>query len=308
MRSTAPLLTALALALAGCGLAVGPAPSAVQLLVTRDFGNRVLARSGDLDHGEGETVLSLLARNVPVRTGPGGRAVESIDGAASGGQGADAQSWSYYVNGVRASKGPARTPVHAGDHIWWDLHSASQVADAPAVVGAFPEPFLNGTGGHRLPVRIECATASTAACNTVTAALRGLGVPAAIAAIGSGGAPETLRVMVGPWDGLEGLEAQLLADGPRTSGVYARFSSAGRVLTLLGQDGAPVRTLHAGAGLIAATQEPKEAPVWVISGTDEAGVELAARAFDRSTLSDRFAVALAPGGPIALPASGSGGV
>lgn len=308
MTRTAALLAALALALAGCGLAVGPAPSAVQLLVTSDFGNRVLEHSGDLVHNEGETVLSLLARNVAVRTAPGGRVVQSIDGAASGGEGADAQSWSYYVNGVRAQKGPTRTPVHAGDHIWWDLHSASREADVPAVVGAFPEPFLNGTGGHRLPVRIECAPASAVACNTVTATLRGLGVPAAIAAIGSGGAPETLRVMVGPWGGLEGLEAQLLADGARTSGVYARFSGAGRALTLLDQNGAPVRTLYAGAGLIAATQEPKEAPVWVISGTDEAGVELAARSLDRSTLSDHFAVALAPGGPIALPASGSGGV
>ena len=68
-----------------------------------------------------------------------------------------------------------------------------------AVVGAFPEPFLNGIEGKRLPVRVECATVSGNACSTVTAALRELAVPAAIAAIGSGGAPETLRVMVGPW-------------------------------------------------------------------------------------------------------------
>lgn len=299
---------AAALALAGCGLDVGPAPSAVQLLVTRDFGGRVLLRTGDLKRSGGETVLGLLAQNGSLRTSSDGRVVDSIDGAASSQQTGGAAAWFYYVNGIRAPKGPSHTSVHAGDHIWWDLHATSQAVDVPAVVGAFPEPFLNGTGGHRLPVRIECASVSTGACHTVTASLRHLGVPAAIAAIGSGGAPETLRLMIGPWDGLEGLEAELLADGPRTSGVYARFSGAGSTLTLLDQTGAPVRTLHAGAGLIAATQEPKEAPVWVISGTDEAGVEVAARAFDRSTLSDHFAVAIGPGGEIALPASGSGGL
>ena len=297
-----------ALALAGCGLAVGPAPSAVQLLVTRDFGNHVLARSGDLQRSGGETVLGLLGHNGSLRTSSDGRVVESIDGTASGQEAGHLASWFYYVNGILAPKGPAQTPVHAGDHIWWDLHAASQAADVPAVVGAFPEPFLNGTGGHRLPVRIECATGSTKACATVTATLTRLGVPAAVAAIGSGGAPETLRLMVGPWGGLEGLEAQLLADGPHTSGVYARFSAAGHALTLLDPSGAAVRTLHAGAGLIAATQEPKEAPVWVVSGTDEAGVELAARGFDQSTLSDHFALAIVSGATIALPARASGGV
>ena len=63
-----------------------------------------------------------------------------------------------------------------------------------------------------------------------------------------------------------------------------------------------MQRLTSDAGLVAATQSAKEQPVWLVTGTDEAGVELAARAFNRSTLADHFAVALAPGAAIALPA------
>jgi hypothetical protein len=302
-----------ALALAGCGLAVGSAPSAVQLLVTRDFGAGVLRRTDGLRASEGETVLSLLAAEGTVRTSAGGRSVASIDGLSAGSsagasasaQGTEAARWVFYVNGVQATR-PALTRVHPGDHVWWDLHDASQSPRTPAaVVGAFPQPFLNGIDGKRLPVRVECATVSHA-CAAVTASLRHFGVPAAIDAVGSGGAPETLRAIVGPWQRIGGdLEAQSIARGPQASGVYARFASGGGALVLLDAQGQPVRTLGAGAGLIAATQSPKEAPVWVITGTDGAGVEAAARAFDQRTLEHRFAVALRAGVAIALPATRS---
>jgi hypothetical protein len=296
-----------AFVLAGCGLAVGSAPTAIQLLVTREFGSRVLKRTGAPNVSTGATVMSLLMRDDSVSTSSSGHIVQGIDGLSGGleaGAAGQAAEWSYYVNGVQVSRAPTATSVHPGDHIWWDLHNASQTKDIPAVVGSFPEPFLNGIEGERLPVRIECASVSYA-CRTVTASLRGLGVPAAIAAIGSGGAPETLRVMVGPWAHLEGdLEAESIARGPRASGVYARFSANGQALTLLDQRGQPVRRLLGDAGLVAATRGTKEAPVWVVTGTDGAGVDLAARAFNQATLEDRFAVALGPTGAVALPLPG----
>jgi hypothetical protein len=292
-----------ALALSGCGLDVGSPPGAVTLLVTSDFGARVLRSTGALHTSAGESVLELLRRNATVAIGPGGRRVQGIDGVPGAGEAARGSpaEWLYYVNGVQALKGPSAAGVKAGDHIWWDLHDTSQAQDVPAVVGAFPEPFLNGYEGKRLPVRVECASSSSA-CRTVIASLQAVGVPAALAAIGSGGAPETLRVMVGPWSHVGGdLEASGIGRGPGASGVYARFSADGRALTLLDEQGRAVRTLHGDAGLVAATRGVKEAPVWVVTGTDDAGVELAARAFDRRTLADRFAVALSPGGATALP-------
>ena len=149
--------------------------------------------------------MSLLVRNDKVTTKYGGGFVESIDGLSGGEEaGGEPLDWFYYVNGIEAPKGAAATNVNPGDHIWWDLHDWSQTDDVPAVVGSFPEPFLNGTEGKRLPVRVECAAAQSAPCRTVIARLRALGVPAAVAAIGSGAEPDALQVVVGPWTAVHG--------------------------------------------------------------------------------------------------------
>lgn len=301
-------LTAVAavLTLAGCGLGAGPAPKAIQLLVTREFGARVLRPNGPLSVRGQETVMSLLMRNYSVSTRFGGGFVQSIDGVSGGQEAGRPVDWFYYVNGVQAPKGAAATNVHPGDHVWWDRHDWSQTEEVPAVVGSFPEPFLNGIAGERLPVRVECASVAAYSCRTVTARLQADGVPASVAAIGSGGAPHTLRVMVGRWAKLAGdLDAEGIARGPRASGVYARFSSSGTALTLLDEIGRPVRTLMGGAGLIAATRQGEDAPVWVVTGTDGAGVELAARAFGQATLAHRFAVAVSVVGALPVPIGGS---
>jgi len=291
--------------LAGCGLGAGSAPGAVQLVVTRDFGSHVLRRTDAPSVRGQETAMSLLMRNDYVSTRYSGGFVQSIDGLSGGQEAGRPVDWFYYVNGVEAPKGAAATVVHRGDHIWWDRHDWSQNDGVPAVVGSFPEPFLNGLGGKRLPVRVECVNVAGPACHTVTARLGGLGVPAAIAATGSGGEPETLRVLVGPWAAVAGDPgARSVKLGPRASGVYARFSADGRSLTLLDPAGRAVRTLTAGAGLIAATRQGEDAPVWLLTGTDAAGVELAARAFEQATLSHRFAVALTPAGALAVPQGG----
>jgi hypothetical protein len=294
---------------AGCGLGAGAAPGGVQLTVTRDFGARVLSRTSAAKVKGAETVMSLLLRNDKlVSTRYGGGFVESIDGQ-SGGQEAtgDPLDWFYYVNGIEAPKGAAATNVHPGDHVWWDLHDWSETNDVPAVVGSFPEPFLNGVDGKRLPVRVECAAAQSDPCRTVTARLRAFGVPAAVAAIGSGAEPNALQVVVGRWTAVHGdPSVQGIERGPRASGVYARFAANGQTLTLLDGKGAATGTLTAGAGLIAATKDVESAVVWVVTGTDEAGVARAARALDPSSLQDRFALAVTASGA-QMPVPGASG-
>ena len=164
-----------AIALAGCGLGAGRAPTGVQLLVSSNFGASVLHASSAPQVRGQETVMSLLRRNNAVSTRYSGGFVESIDGLAGGSEGGHPVDWFYYVNGVQAPQGAASTNVHPGDHIWWDRHDWSQTEQVPAVVGSFPEPFLNGVEGKRLPVRIECAQVQSAACRTVddAAAQRG---------------------------------------------------------------------------------------------------------------------------------------
>jgi hypothetical protein len=302
----AAALSLAAATVAGCGLGAGRAPSSVHLLVTRDFGATVVHSWSSPEVRGEETVMSLLMRNAKVATRYGGGFVESIDGLSGGESPGQQVDWFYYVNGVEAPQGAASTNVQPGDHIWWDRHNWSQTDSIPAVVGSFPEPFLNGVGGKRLPVLVECAAAAVSACGTVSGQLGRLGVPAARAAIGSGGgAPHTLRVVVGPWTQARGDPVlRSIEQGPRASGVYARFSGDGTSLTLLDQNGQGVRTLGAGSGLLAATRSGENAPVWVVSGTDSAGVTLAARSFDSGTLQSRFAVAVSPAGAEPLPAAG----
>jgi hypothetical protein len=288
------LLLALAVfSLAGCGLGPGRTPGGVQLVVTRDFGGGVLHSWRTPAVVGQETVMSLLMRNATVGTRYGGGFVQSIDGLSGGSEGGRPVDWFYYVNGIEAPQGAASTTVHRGDHVWWDRHDWSQTDHVPAVVGSFPEPFLNGVGGKRLPVRVECADVGGRPCRTVTSALRAAGVPAAVAVLGSGAEPMTLRVLVAQWSLLKtDPQAAAIQRGPAESGVYVRFSPDGRLLTLVGRDGRATNTLGAGSGLIAATASEEHAPTWVVTGPDASGVEHAAGAFSQPLLSNRFAVAV----------------
>jgi hypothetical protein len=279
----------------------------VKLLVTRGFGARPLASPARVRVAGAETVMSLLMRNLHVETRFGGGFVESIAGASGGSQNGRPVDWFYYVNGVEATVGAAANSVHPGDHVWWDLHDWSQTESIPAVVGSFPEPFLNGLAGKRLPVRVECGAGAGVPCQRVYHRLAALGVPAALAAPGAGVGGQTIRLLVGPWSQLErDPTVGPIAAGPRASGVYVRFASGGGRLSLLDGDGRTTRFLAAGAGLVAATRREEEAPAWVVTGTDETGVERAAALFDAASLDGRFAVAATAHGPVAVPTAGSG--
>jgi len=287
--------------LAGCGLGAGAAPSGVQLTVSSDFGAAVLHQSSAPHVRGSETAMSLLMRNDTVSTRFGGGFVQSNGGRSGGQSHGQPIDWFYYVNGIEAPLGAASTNVHQGDHIWWDRHDWSETDHIPAVVGSFPEPFVNGIDGKRDPVRVECTATGGRACREVLAVLRAAGVPAGVAALGGGG-PQTLDVLVGPWLQIGGDRvAHAIAGGPAASGVYATFSANGRTLALLDQDGARRGALTGSAGLIAATRTGEEAPTWVVTGTDEAGVALAAGEFNPQTLDGHFAVAVTSAGTQSLP-------
>jgi hypothetical protein len=300
-RRRLPALALLSLAaagaIAGCGLGPGRTPTGVRLQVTREFGAQpMLSRGAPRAEGQ-DTVMSLLMRNATVATRYGGGFVQSIDGHSGGFRGSQPMAWFYYVNGVQAGKGAAETNVRPGDRIWWDLHDWSQTQEIPAIVGSFPAPFVGGIEGRRPPVRLECAAPEQTPCRTVAAALRRAGVNAGLAALAPGGeAPETLRILVGTWRQLRpDPGADQLERGPAASGVYARVLDGGSSFALLDPEGQVTRTLTGDAGLVAATRYTGEDPEWLVTGTDAAGVELAAHAVREATLHDHFAIALLGG-------------
>ncbi len=300
-RTTLPAMVALAAAVAGgCGLGPGRGTSDVTVTVTRAFGSTEIASIMKSKVPGSETVMRVLERSFPVQTRYGGGFVESIDGRSGD---SSRRDWFYYVNGIEAPKGAAATAVHKGDRIWWDLHDWSATDSVPAVVGSYPEPFVHGAGGRRFPTTIECASNVGAACKRVTAQLNSAGVPVSSQLLGTGSGQDTLTVLVGTWSELRAaIAGALIEQGPAASGVYARFGGpGGSSIQLLDPSGHVVRTLGAGAGLIAATADRGSTPAWLITGTDVGGVSAAAAAMTPSRLRDHFALAVQGSADLPIP-------
>jgi hypothetical protein len=300
--AVAAVLTAALAAVAGCGPGGGERASEVRLTVTEDFGaETVLERPRPETRGS-DTVMRLLQRNAKVRTRYGGGFVQSINGRGGGREGGRPFDWFYFVNGVLADQGATSVEVRPGDRIWWDRHDWGATSTISAVVGSFPEPFVSGIEGKRFTTRLECGDTVEAACDEAKRRLGALGVTVGTSRPGTEGGFENLRVVVGTWPEIRGDRAvEQLERGPQTSGVYARVARDGRSITALDPRGRPARRLGPGTGLVAATRWRLDAPTWVVTGTDAAGVAAAARALDESVLAEKFALAIAGDLPVSLP-------
>jgi hypothetical protein len=297
------LLGLLACTLTACGVGAGKQGGDATLLVTRDFGSTELGRKSVSGVPAGDTAMRLLQGRFDVETRYGGGFVQSIDGLAGGRSGGREVDWFFYVNGIESSEGANSRKVSDGDAIWWDHHDWSTAMRVPAVVGSFPEPFLSGVDGERLPVRIDCAPATEDACDEVQKRLVDADVQAlSKAAPGTGTGQQTLRLIVGTWKDIRADRAALLLEsGPAESGVFARPSEDGASLELLDQRGEVARTLGPASGLVAATRYEDQQPAWFVTGTDAAGVAAAASALDAAVLANRFAVAVEDGRSVPLP-------
>ena len=295
------LLAALATTVAGCGLGAGTSSSGVSLTVTDGFGKRVVVLKDDMKtHGE-DTVMRLLQRNAKVATRFSGGFVQSVNGL-SGQTGSTPVDWFFFVNGVEGSKGSASVRLHEGDQVWWDRHDWAAAMDVPAVVGSYPEPFLHGIGGKRLPVRIECSPPNAPGCKDVSDLLGKAGVVAARGGLAASFTKQTLRILVGLWPAIrDDPAAKQIEQGPQVSGVFARMAPNGKSLALLDTSGHATRTLGPGTGLIAATSFEHGKPVWVVTGTDIQGLTDAAQSLESGVLRNRFALVTDQGKPLSAP-------
>ncbi|HWM63701.1 MAG TPA: DUF4430 domain-containing protein [Solirubrobacterales bacterium] len=301
-RGTAVALALLgaALAAAGCGLGPGEDVGDVSLTVTRDYGREeILGVSGEAV-SESDTVMRVLEGSAEISTRYGGGFVQSIDGLEAERSGGRTWDWLFYVNGVESPVGAADYPLHGGEAIWWDYREWSATPRVPAVVGSWPQPFLDGYEGERRPVAVECH-AGGAACGEVESRLEAAG-----ATVASGVPEGAIRVLVGPWARLRGDPvAAPIEDGLEASGVFADFEPRGGGFVLVGLDegGEPSRAFGPDAGLVAATRRYGGPPVWLVSGATAAGVRAAAGLLDSASLRDRYAVAIEDGEEEPLPLS-----
>jgi len=287
-----------ALAAVGCGLGPGNEVEGVDLTVTRDYGTVPMLHHQVGDVTESDTVMRALERNADVSTRYGGGFVQSIDGLEAEESVDRSLDWFFYVNGVESTVGAADYPLHGGESIWWDYRDWSAAMRMPAVVGAWPQPFLGGYEGKARPVGVECMGGG-AACGEVDARLEDAGV-----AVPSRPPDDSIRVLVGPWSRVRtDPAAGQIERGPQASGVFADFRPDGAAYRLVGlnESGEDTVELGPGAGLVAATRRFEDPPVWVVTGGTEAAVRAAAQLLDASSLRDHYAVAVDGKQETALP-------
>lgn len=293
------------IAAAGCGAGIGPGSNEgqVELVVTRDYGRTVVAGPSDRQLRSADSVMSLLDEVADVKTGYGGRFVESIDGIESS-AGSRSSDWFYFVNGIEAEVGAASFRPRAGDSVWWDFRDWTERMYAGAVTGAYPAPLKGADGRRPGSVSLSCFTTG-ATCRLVRRALEDDGI--LLGRRSDDSERGQIRVVVGPIGELERRSVDYrLAEGPRASGVFARLGgpqgeSGSGSIELLDERATVTGRFGAGSGLVAAVRNQGDPPVWLITGTDDRGVASASSALDPVILRRTYAVVIPPGNSPPLP-------
>ncbi len=299
-RTLVPAFVALAAATLGTGCGLGPGDSSkgdVTLTVTRDYGAEVVLDAEEADPAESETVLRMLDREADITTRYGGGFVQSIEGIEGTFEGDRSLDWFFYVNGIESPVGSADRPVKGGDRVWWDYRDWTEAMRVPAVVGSWPEPFLQASAGKdRLPVRVVCA-GRLPPCDAAQDALADAGVSSTVMDIREEDDGDALRLIVGEWNAVSNEPAvKLLGRAPDTSGVFARFD--GGELTLLDQRG---EVMGSAEGVVAATRNGEDPPTWIVTGMSPDGVVDAVGLLSDEVLTDNYAVASSGGKSVPLP-------
>ena len=228
------------------------------------------------------SALEALKSVANVDTRHGGGFVQDINGLRSqyGGGNSD---WFLYVNGIQTKTGGAGYILAPADIQQWDFHNWGFHTFTPAIIGSFPEPFLHGYEGKVRRTLVVYEKEFVREAESVAAKLIEAGVGTVstmeIDQLASNEKSSANLILVGTMN-LE-LISELNKIGKRM-GFFTRFDEDG--LVILNDEGETSRRFFTGTGLIQATQNPWnpkgigacENVVWMVSGTDESGVKLAA--------------------------------
>lgn len=247
--------------------------------VTEDFGNQVLF-SDSIEVSPGESVISLLQQHLEVEAEYGGGFVNSINGLVSGytksGDSGERLDWFYSVNGIMADIGAAAYYPVPGDAIWWDYHSWDNSCFTPAVIGAFPQPFLNGYRGDNPGTVILAGNGCRRLANQMAEYLSDRGADAVevkpyeenLAACRSG-----ITMVIALWEELDGSRFwQEMQNQRDKTGWFVQLEK-GQMYTLDAQ-GNKKECYEQGAGAVLATGSGlgDSNPLWLITGLDMEGL------------------------------------
>lgn len=274
--------------LTGCGQEISSQGGAnpqednrVKLWVTTDFGVDEVF-TAPVPFRPGEAVLDLLIQHLEVETHYGGGFVNSINGIRSGYTGISGTArrksdWFYWVNGILSSVGAGDYFPQKGDVIWWDYHNWETGNLIPAVVGAYPQPFINGYSGKNPGVRIMFTPEQKELAAKIGEALNELGAPSVEVVSYQDSlarSRDRITMVVGLWSELE--QYKTLADLARKRNKVGLFVDLQAMkFTILDAEGLPKGTYGAGTGAILATGAgPGDPyPLWVVTAVDVGGLE-----------------------------------
>jgi hypothetical protein len=300
----AAAVIALAVLLSGCRL-LPSEPIEVGVIVTRSFGNGLLLDER-VTVDDGSSARDALEQAASVETAYGGGFITAINGVPS----TAGEDWFFYVNGILTNVGAGGYALHEGDVERWDFHSWGFYSFVSALVGDFPEPFVHGYGGEVCPAVVVYQPGLEDEAGDVAGMLARLGVGNVSAVTAAELSPEEKEwcnlILLGALDCELVSELNQLRD---ELCFYAYFE--GGELLLLDSRGEVAGEYGAGCGLIQAAQSPWnpggigacQNVVWMVSGTDEAGVRDAADVLvNRSAeLRHAFAAVIAGGEVIKVP-------
>ena len=252
------------------------------LWVTQDFSSSVLLDK-QIAVNRNVSVLDIVKANLEVDTAYGGGFINAINGLQSGYTGklfgGKKMDWFYWVNGIMVAEGAGDYIPMSGDRIWWDYHDWGSGSFVTAVVGAYPQPFVNGFDGRNEGTLVAYAPGSEAQAEKAAGALRRQGAPRVTVSALSGVDPakrSKMTVVVGLWPELEkGSFFADLNENSRKTGIYVNFATDG--FTALDYERNEAGTYKAGTGAIVATGRGlgDRYPLWLVTGVDTTGLNSA---------------------------------
>ena len=253
----------------------------VIITVTQDFG-RELMLGETLEVAPDTSAMTALMEVAEVETAYGGGFVNAINGVRSGYDGSQKTKadWFFYVNGIQSNVGALDYKLHDGDVQHWDFHGWGFRHFTPAVIDVFPSAFRHGFGGRVSPTLIVCPDYLKQDAVKLEEKLAQLKVK-----------DVSVRSLDELSESEQGNSNLILVSSPgnrliaelnqnwKRLGFFAYFDNGD--LIVINNDGEITAEYGAGTGLIQATQNPWnpkgigacENVVWLVSGTDEAGVK-----------------------------------
>lgn len=252
----------------------------VNLWVTKDFGGKEIYGE-TLAIAPGQTVMSLLQGNLDIETEYGGGFVNTIAGLASGyttvGSEQQRVDWFYYVNGITSNLGATDYIPTPGDIIWWDYHPWGNISFTPAVIGAFPQPFVNGYYAENPGTLILAGKGYEDLAQQLATYLQGLGVVAVevkpyAEELASRRTKNTL--VIAAWEQLQHSSYwQGIQENREQTGWFAQLDvQCFSALDLRGEIQDSFSS-QVGAVLATGTGLGDATPLWLLTATDRQGLE-----------------------------------